>query len=111
MPQRGKPWLGRCSRLSAGQRHDDPLLPRGDEVPAARPESLPGTRRESAAGITDRRVATCHLEMDTALQFSLAEQAGMTRDKAELMLLDKRTRKARRTRYKLVVREMSAVSD
>jgi hypothetical protein len=49
--------------------------------------------------------------MDTALQFSLAEQAGMTRDKAELMLLDKRTRKARRTRYKLVVREMSAVSD
>ena len=48
-------------------------------------------------------------EVDTALQLVLAERGGMSKDKAEFMLLDQRTKKARRTRYKLVVHEMRAI--
>lgn len=48
-------------------------------------------------------------EADAALQLALAERDGMPKDKAEFMLLDQRTKKARRTRYKLVVHEMRAI--
>ena len=46
-------------------------------------------------------------EDDTATQLSLARAAGLDADSARYMLLDQRTQKARRTRYKLVVREIA----
>jgi hypothetical protein len=44
---------------------------------------------------------------DTATQLSLARAAGLDADKARYMLLDQRTQKARRTRYKLIVRDIA----
>jgi hypothetical protein len=46
-------------------------------------------------------------EEDTATQLSLARAAGFDADKASYMLLDQRTQKARRTRYKLIVRDIA----
>jgi hypothetical protein len=46
-------------------------------------------------------------EEDTATQLSLARAAGLDADKARYMLLDQRTQKARRTRYKLIVRDIA----
>jgi hypothetical protein len=46
-------------------------------------------------------------EEDTATQLSLARGAGMDANKARYMLLDQRTQKARRTRYKLIVRDIA----
>lgn len=45
----------------------------------------------------------------TMLQLALAEQRGMSEDKAEYMLIDQGTKRVRRTRYKLVVHEMRAI--
>ena len=42
-------------------------------------------------------------EEDTATQLLLARAAGLEANKARYMLLDQRTQKARRTRYKLIV--------
>ncbi len=47
-------------------------------------------------------------EDDTAVQLALAEASGLAPDKARYMLLDQRTKKARRTRYKLRIRELIA---
>ena len=44
---------------------------------------------------------------DTATQLSLARAAGLDEDKARYMLLDQRTQKARRTRYKLIIRDIA----
>jgi hypothetical protein len=44
---------------------------------------------------------------DTATQLSLARASGLDDDAARYMLLDQRTQKARRTRYKLVVRDIA----
>jgi hypothetical protein len=46
-------------------------------------------------------------EEDTATQLSLARAAGLDANKARYMLLDQRTQKARRTRYKLIVRDIA----
>jgi hypothetical protein len=46
-------------------------------------------------------------EEDTATQLSLARAAGLEANKARYMLLDQRTQKARRTRYKLIVRDIA----
>lgn len=46
-------------------------------------------------------------EEDTATQLSLAHRAGMDANKARYMLLDARTQKARKTRYKLIVRDIA----
>ena len=48
-------------------------------------------------------------EEDTATQLALARAAGLDEDKARYMLLDQRTQKVRRTRHKLVVREIARV--
>jgi hypothetical protein len=45
---------------------------------------------------------------DTAIQLALAEASGLPPDKARYMLLDQRTKKARRTRYKLRICELVA---
>jgi hypothetical protein len=44
---------------------------------------------------------------DTAQQLSLAGAAGLDANKARYMLLYQRTQKARRTRYKLIIREIA----
>jgi hypothetical protein len=44
---------------------------------------------------------------DTDLQLALAEASGIEPDNARFMLLDQRTKKARRTRYKLRIRDLS----
>jgi hypothetical protein len=46
-------------------------------------------------------------EEDTAAQLSLARAAGLEENAARYMLLDQRTQKARRTRYKLIVRDIA----
>jgi hypothetical protein len=46
-------------------------------------------------------------EEDTATQLSLARAAGLDEKEARYMLLDQRTQKARRTRYKLIVRDIA----
>jgi hypothetical protein len=46
-------------------------------------------------------------EEDTATQLSLARAAGQDENAARLTLLDQRTQKARRTRYKLIVRDIT----
>jgi hypothetical protein len=46
-------------------------------------------------------------EEDTSTQLSLAYASGLDADKARYMLLDQRTQKARRTRYKLIVRDIT----
>jgi hypothetical protein len=46
-------------------------------------------------------------EEDTATQLSLARAAGLDENTARYMLLDQRTQKARRTRYKLIVRDIA----
>jgi hypothetical protein len=46
-------------------------------------------------------------EEDTATQLSLARAAGLDANTARYMLLDQRTHKARRTRYKLIVRDIA----
>ena len=46
-------------------------------------------------------------EEDTATQLSLARAAGLEANKARYMLLDQRTQKARRTRHKLIVRDIA----
>ena|SRR5579883_2771325 len=43
-------------------------------------------------------------DADTAAQLALAEAGGMDPSKARLMLLDQRSHRARKTRYKLIVR-------
>jgi hypothetical protein len=48
-------------------------------------------------------------EDDTATQLSLARAAGLDADTARYMLLDQRTQKARKTRCKLIVRDMARV--
>jgi hypothetical protein len=40
---------------------------------------------------------------DRAIQLSLADAAGMESEAARFMLLDQRTEKPRRTRYKLII--------
>lgn len=45
-------------------------------------------------------------DADTNLQLRLAERAGMDAEKARYMLVDERTKKARRTRYKLTLRNV-----
>lgn len=44
---------------------------------------------------------------DSATQLALAETRGTPPEKARLMVLDQRTMKARKTRYKLLVREIA----
>ena len=46
-------------------------------------------------------------EEDTATQLSLPRASGLDEDTARNILLDQRTRKARRTRYKLIVRDIA----
>jgi hypothetical protein len=46
-------------------------------------------------------------EEDTATQLSLARASGLDEDTASYMLLDQRTQKTRRTRYKLTVRDIT----
>lgn len=46
-------------------------------------------------------------EEDTATQLSLARAADLDENTARYMLLDQRTQKARRTRYKLIVRDIA----
>lgn len=46
-------------------------------------------------------------EDDTAVQLSLARASGLDEDRARYMLLDQRTQKARKTRYKLIVRDIA----
>jgi hypothetical protein len=46
-------------------------------------------------------------EEDTAVQLSLAYASGLDENDAGYMLLDQRTQKARRTRYKLIVRDIA----
>jgi hypothetical protein len=46
-------------------------------------------------------------EEDTATQLSLARAAGLDANTARYMLLDQRTQKARKTRYKLIVRAIA----
>ncbi|HXQ44304.1 MAG TPA: hypothetical protein VN816_06670 [Acidimicrobiales bacterium] len=46
---------------------------------------------------------------DLTIQRALAEYRGMALDKAEYMLLDQRTKKPRKIRYKLVIQELSLV--
>jgi hypothetical protein len=46
-------------------------------------------------------------EEDTATQLSLATATGLDANAAGYMLLDQRTQKARRTRYKLIVSSMT----
>jgi hypothetical protein len=48
-------------------------------------------------------------EEDTATQLALARAAGLDEDKARYMLLDQRTQNVRRTRHKLIVREIARV--
>jgi len=48
-------------------------------------------------------------EEDTAIQLSLARAGGLDEDTVRYMLLDQRTQKARRTRYKLIVRDVARV--
>ena len=45
---------------------------------------------------------------DFTIQLSLAERSGMGLAKARYMLLDQRTKRPRRSRYKLFIRELSA---
>lgn len=44
---------------------------------------------------------------DTKVQLRLAEGAGMDVEKARFMLLDQRTKKARKTCYKLAIRDVA----
>lgn len=46
-------------------------------------------------------------EEDTATQLSLARANGLDAHTARRMLLDQRTQKARRTRYKLIIRDIA----
>ena len=46
-------------------------------------------------------------EEDTATQLSLARATGLDTNTARRMLLDQRTQKVRRTRYKLIVRHIA----
>jgi len=46
-------------------------------------------------------------EKDTATQLSLARASGLDEGEARYMLLDQRTQNARRTRYKLIVRDIA----
>jgi hypothetical protein len=44
---------------------------------------------------------------DVAIQLSLAERKGMQPEKARYMLVDQRTNKPRRTRFKLLIRDLA----
>ena len=46
-------------------------------------------------------------EEDIATQLSLARAAGLDTNEARYMLLDQRTQRARRTRYKLIVSDLA----
>ena len=46
-------------------------------------------------------------EEDVEVQMALAHATGMDADEARYMLLDQRTRKARRTRYKLLIEDLA----
>lgn len=48
-------------------------------------------------------------ETDTAIQFELADAAGVAEDDARYIILDQRTRRARRTSYKLQIRTATIV--
>ncbi len=47
-------------------------------------------------------------EDDFTIQLSLAERSGMGLEKARYMLLDQRTKRPRRSRHKLFIRELTA---
>lgn len=49
-------------------------------------------------------------ERDTATQLSLAAARGLEPDKARYMLLDQRTQRARKTRYKLIIRKFARLA-
>jgi hypothetical protein len=48
-------------------------------------------------------------EHDIDVQLALASQAGMPPEKARYMLLDQRSMKPRKTRFKLVMRDLSVI--
>jgi hypothetical protein len=52
------------------------------------------------------KLAPATSEDDVALQHALAQHAGLEPEKARYMLLDQRTKKPRRTGYKLLIREL-----